>query len=146
MTIQRICVQSVDHALATESVWRAAERMHQRAVGMLVILDDREHPIGVLTDRDIVERVVAQQRDTSRTKVGDVMTPKPAVVRGDASIESAISMMRCRGVRRLPVIDDSGQLTGIISLDDILALLAEEFTEVGRLLEKQTPKAAAGIH
>ena len=145
MTVKRICVQSVDQAAGDESVWRAAERMHQRAVGMLVVVDDRKHPVGVLTDRDIVERVVAQQRDASGTRVSDVMTPSPAVVREDASIESAISMMRCRGVRRLPVIQESGALVGIVSLDDILALLAEEFTEVGRLLEKQTPQAAAGV-
>jgi CBS domain-containing protein len=145
MTVNRISIKSVDHAVTEESVWRAAERMHQRAVGMLVVLDPEKRPVGVLTDRDIVERVVAQRRDAGTTKVGDVMTPSPATVRENASIESAISMMRAHSVRRLPVVDDQGQLSGVVSLDDVLVLLAEELTEVGRLLEKQTPQAAAGI-
>jgi CBS domain-containing protein len=145
MTVKRICVKSVDYATVDETVWRAAERMHQRAVGMLVIVDAEQRPIGVLTDRDIVERVVAQQRDAGKTSVGDVMTPTPTTVHEDASIESAISMMRSHSVRRLPVVDDQRQLTGIVTLDDILSLLAEELTEVGRLLEKQTPQAAAGV-
>jgi CBS domain-containing protein len=145
MTVKRICVKSVDYATPEESVWRAAERMHQRAVGMLVVVDTDQRPIGVLTDRDIVERVVAQQRDAGRTRVSEVMTLTPATVHEDATIESAISMMRSHSVRRLPVVDDQRQLTGIVSLDDILSLLAEELTEVGRLLEKQTPHAAAGI-
>jgi CBS domain-containing protein len=128
-----------------ESVWQAAERMHQRAVGMLVVIDDEQHPVGVLTDRDIVERVVAQRRDAGATKVAQVMTAAPTTVREDVSIESALAMMRAHAVRRLPVVDSQDHMLGIVSLDDVLVLLAEEFVEIGRLLERQTPQAAAGV-
>jgi CBS domain-containing protein len=128
-----------------ESVWQAAERMHQRAVGMLVVMDDQQHPVGVLTDRDIVERVVAQRREAGVTKVADIMTPSPTTVREDVSIESALALMRAHAVRRLPVVDTEDRMLGIVSLDDILVLLAEEFADIGRLLERQTPQAAAGV-
>lgn len=145
MSVGRICTRTVDLADMDESVWQAAERMHQRAVGMLVVVDERQHPVGVLTDRDIVERVVAQRRDAGLVKVSEVMTSAPTTVREDVSIESALALMRAHAVRRLPVIDVQDQMLGVISLDDVLVLLAEEFADVGRLLERQTPQAAAGV-
>lgn len=145
MTVGRISIRSVDLAETNETVWQAAERMHQRTVGLLIVVDQEQRPVGVLTDRDIVERVVAQGRDAGMTTIGQVMTVAPTTVEESASIESALALMRAHAVRRLPVVDSQGQLVAVISLDDVLVLLAEEFAEVGRLLEKQTPAAAAGV-
>ena len=71
------------------------------------------------------------------------MTVEPKTISEDASIESALSLMRSGGIRRLPVVDKYGGLVGLLSLDDVLMLLAEEFTQIGQLLERETPPAIA---
>jgi CBS-domain-containing membrane protein len=71
------------------------------------------------------------------------MTHAPTTVSEDASIESALSLMRSGRFRRLPVVDAGGNLVGLLSLDDVLILLAEEFTQIGSLLERETPRGVA---
>jgi CBS domain-containing protein len=92
---------------------------------------------------NIVERVLATGLDPNTTAVGDVMTRAPTTVPEDASIESALSLMRSGRFRRLPVVDAEGKLIGLLSLDDVLMLLAEEFTQIGSLLERETPRGVA---
>ncbi len=141
MSVGRICVREVDLADAEETVAQAAKRMHQRAVGTLVILDQAKQPIGILTDRDLVERVLAAGLNPLRTAVGEVMTRNPKTILEDESIESSLTRMRSGCFRRLPVVDHGGRLVGLLSLDDVLMLLAEEFDDVGRLLKRETPPA-----
>ena len=143
MSVGRICVREVDLVDADETVWQAAVRMQSRAVGTLVVLNESKEPIGLITDRDLVERILAKQRDPNDTLVRDVMTEPPKVIHEDASIESALSLMRSGRFRRLPVVDDNRKLVGLVSLDDVLILLAEEFKDIGQLLERETPQAVA---
>lgn len=140
MSVGRICVRDVDLADEDEAVWQVAERMHQRAVGTLVILNDAKQPIGIITDRDLVERVLAQRRDPSTASVREVMTADPKTIPEDAPIESALSLMASGRFRRLPVVNGEGKLVGLLSLDDVLMLFAEEFTQIGQLLERETPR------
>ena len=139
--IGRICQRDVDLAEADEPVRFAAERMHQRAVGSLVIVDEKQTPIGIVTDRDLTIRVLAAGRDADTTPVRDVMTSSPVTIREDEPIEFAVKKMRQGTFRRIPVVDKSGVLVGLVSVDDILGLLVEEFTDVGALLECESPKA-----
>ena len=88
MSVGKICIREVDLADRNEAVWQAAERMHQRAVGALVVVNDAKEPIGVVTDRDLVERVLAERRDPSVVTVSDVMA-RPMTISEEASIESA---------------------------------------------------------
>jgi CBS domain-containing protein len=143
MSVGRICQREVDLAEAGESVHDAAERMRQRTVGCLVVVNEHQEPIGILTDRDIAIRVVAEGRDAWSTRVAKVMTAAPKTVSERTAIESALGLMRSGAFRRLPVVDEEGRLVGIVTLDDILILLAEEFTQVGQLLERETPFAAS---
>ena len=143
MTIGRICTRSVDLAERDEIVWRAAERMHHRAVGALLVLDESRRPIGILTDRDIVERVVSVARDPMATRVEEVMTTPVVTAREHSSIESALELMRQHAIRRLAVVDDDGTLVGFVSLDDVLMLLADEMAKIGKLISRQTPAALA---
>lgn len=144
MSVGRVCVREVDLASPSESVWTAAERMHQRAVGSLVVLDNDQRPLGILTDRDIVERVVATNRDPQTTTVDEVMTRPARTVSEENSIESALSLMQTTRCRRLIVVDAPGKLVGLVSVDDILMLLAEELRSIGKLLERETPRGVAG--
>ncbi|HVS11054.1 MAG TPA: CBS domain-containing protein [Planctomycetota bacterium] len=145
MTVGRICQREVDLAQATEPVRAAARRMESRNVGSLVVIDEAERPMGILTDRDLALRIVAGGLDADATVVVQVMTPQPRTVSEDTPIEDALGLMRSASVRRLPVVDRKGRLVGVLSLDDILSLLAEEFEEVGKLLERTSPRALADI-
>ena len=71
------------------------------------------------------------------------MTAPIKTIGEDAGIETALSLMRSGEFRRMPVVDREGRLVGVLSLDDVLTLLAEEFAEIGHLLDRQTPRAAA---
>jgi CBS domain-containing protein len=117
--------------------------MHDRKVGTLVVVDENRHPIGILTDRDLAVRVVASGRDAATTSIGRIMTAAPRCVREDAPIEAALSAMRVTACRRITVVDMEGALVGLISLDDILVLLAEEFREIGSVLQEESPQSLA---
>lgn len=145
MSCGRICTRSVDVASMDESVHVAAQRMHARKVGSLVVVDSEGHPLGLLTDRDLAVRVIADALDPNETRVSQVMTRLPRVVREETPIEEALGIMRCGSHRRLPVVTREGRLVGILTLDDIVNLLAEEFGEIGRLLHKESPESLAGV-
>ena len=141
MSVGRICVREVDTANPEETVATAAKRMHERAVGTLVVVNDSDQVVGIVTDRDLVSRVLAKGRNPTETSVGQVMTVGPKTVSGETSIESALMVMRSGRFRRIPVVERDNKLIGLITLDDILMLLAEEFTQIGRLLTCDTPRA-----
>ena len=140
MSVGRVCVREVELADAEEKVWHAAERMRQRAVGTLVVLSSAKTPIGIVTDRDLVGRVLAEGKDPRETTVDEVMTHEPQTVTESAPIEHALSVMRTHRLRRLPVVQDDGKLVGLLSLDDVLMLLAEEFAAIGGLLHRESPR------
>ncbi len=109
----------------------------------LVVVNAAQEPIGIVTDRDLVERVLAAGKDAATTTVGEVISCHLKTISENGSIESALSLMRDGRFRRLPVVDANRKLAGLLSLDDVLMLFAEEFAAIGRLLERETPRGAA---
>jgi CBS domain-containing protein len=140
MSAGRICVREVDIASSDDSVQAAAQRMDARKVGSLVVVGEAHEPVGMITDRDLAVRVLAEGRDAARTPVCEVMTPHPKTVGERTPIEEALRLMRAGAFRRLPVVDRSGKLVGLLSLDDILDLLSEEFREIRGVLAQETPR------
>lgn len=143
MSVGRICSREVDIAQPGESAQAVAQRMHARKVGTLVVVNADRQPVGIVTDRDLAVRVVAQGRDPTQTTIGEVMTRSPATVRADTAIEDALRTMRVHQCRRTPVVDGDGKLVGVLSLDDILELLTEEFRAIGDLLREESPRSLA---
>jgi CBS domain-containing protein len=139
MSVGSICTREVDLAEPDELVQVAAQRMNSRNVGSLLVLSQDSVPIGLLTDRDLAIRVVGRGLDPMTTTVSEVMTKAPEAIHVDTTIEMAITRMRSGPFRRLPVVDDGGKLIGLISLDNILELLVEEFNDIGKLLQKESP-------
>jgi CBS domain-containing protein len=131
----------VDTVTPDESAAFAAERMHQRAVGTLVVVNRDSQVIGIITDRDLVSRVLAQGLNPTETTVRNSMTVGPKTVFEHTPIETALVAMRAGRFRRMPVVDRGNKLVGLITLDDILMLLAEEFSQIGRLLKRETPRS-----
>ena len=141
MSAGRICSREVDLAEPRKSAQVAAVRMNARNVGTLVVIDADRKPIGILTDRDLAMKILAHGKNPFQTTVGDVMTSCPQTIDEETSIEDAIGVMRTGPFRRLPVVDDDRQLVGLLSLDDVLSLLAEEFSQIGRMVEREGPAA-----
>ena len=142
MSVGRFCVRHVVTVHPAASVQDAAERMAQRNVGALIVVDEHK-PVGIVTDRDLVVRVLAK-RCSPQTEVGSVMTPEPICIAEDAPLEGATDRMKFHRVRRLVVLDSDQKVVGIITLDDILELLAEErqalaaVTSVMRAVRQET--------
>lgn len=125
-------VQTIDPGATAAD---AARKMREHHVGTLVVLDPTRqgsHVAGILTDRDLVTRVIACSRAPEATPVGDVMTRAVGVCRArDGLFEVARAMHRL-GVRRMPVLDDRNQLMGIISTDDIHGTLGRFMDELSQ--------------
>ena len=143
MTAGEFCVREVDLVQPDETAWQAAVRMRQRVVGSLVALDDARQPIGIITDRDLMERVLAAGKDPSVTLARDVMTPRPTTIAEEQSVWRALELMREGRFRRLPVVDQNGALAGLLTLDDVLMLLAEGMAHIGETVRRETPQGVA---
>jgi CBS domain-containing protein len=143
MSVDRIYQRDVDTAELGSSVQTVAERMRQRTVGCLVVVNEVKEPIGIVTDRDLVIRALAEGKDPYTTRIEEVMSFDLKTMPEDGSLEHALGAMRSGGFRRLPVVDEEGKLVGIVTLDDILMRLAEEFTQARRIIERETPETAA---
>jgi CBS domain-containing protein len=115
--------------------------MADAGVGTVVVLGEDRKPVGVLTDRDIALRCIVQRKDPDTTEVGSVMSVPVACVHESTPIETALARMASVHARRLVVVDDEERLVGILALDDVLELLAEELTSVGKLLRQRTTGA-----
>lgn len=140
--IESICQRNLDLIRADDSVATAADRMRQRTVGSLIVVDDAKHPLGIITDRDLVIRALADAKDPDATPVSEVMTPDVVVATGDTSINSALRLMRDGPFRRLPIVNHEGVLIGLVTVDDVLIRIGREFGEIGSLIELETPAAA----
>jgi CBS domain-containing protein len=135
MNVGKICRRNTVTVGKLDELIKAAQLMRARHVGYLVVVEpdatDRLPRVaGILTDRDIVITVLAPEADPRSLRVGDVMTQQPVTVGESESIEQALREMRRIGVRRLPVVGKRGELVGILSLDDVLDVLAGELQNV----------------
>jgi CBS domain-containing protein len=140
MSVGAICVRSVQVAWPDETVRAVARRMAEAAVGTVVVVGEDKRPVGILTDRDIALRCVARERDPDATDVRAVMTEPVVCVRESTPIENALGRMLGTHARRLVVVDDGERLVGILALDDVLELLAEELTTIGKLLGQRASR------
>jgi CBS domain-containing protein len=137
MTVASICTRLPEKTFAGTSVLAAAEQMAAQEVGTLVVTDANGRPEGIVTDRDIVVRCVAEDLPADATKVGTVMTRDVHTVHEDTAVEVALEKMADREVRRLVVVNDAERVIGIISLDDLLEGIVAASEDVGRLLRRQ---------
>ena len=131
MNVSQLCNRTVVTVRKTDEIPVAARLMREKHVGFLVVAEadfagGTQRPIGVLTDRDIVVAVVAQNVNPRTLTAGDVMSRNPVVVELGDSIAAAVQEMRRIGVRRMPVVGSLGELVGVLSLDDVLDALSNE--------------------
>ena len=122
------------------TVREVAQLMARRRVGSVVVVDDVGEVAGLVTDRDVVLRGVAEGR-SGDIPVTALMTKNVVTVDPRADIADAAATMVKRGVRRLPVVDERGQIHGLVALDDLVRNLGRQTDELSDLVRSQSSSA-----
>lgn len=137
MSAGEYCNREVVVIDTTGSVREAITLMRSHHVGDVVVVEQRDgerKPVGILTDRDIVLEILAEDVDLDAVNVGDVMSYRLETVDEDVKLLDAIKIMRTKGIRRLPVVSPKGGLIGILVVDDILELISEQLSDLVSLV------------
>ena len=135
MRIDEICTREVVTCGRHASAADIAQLMREHHVGTLVVAqprEDRQVPVGIITDRDLVVQVLARRVDPETVTAEDMMV-EPRTVLDSETVYDAIWHMRRHGVRRLPVVDVRNGLCGIVTADDLMQYVAEELTQLARV-------------
>ncbi len=143
MKVREFCSRVVAVAIPSTDLREAARMMREHHVGSLIVIDQltgATKPIGIITDRDIVVRAVAPGIDPQTLTVQDVMRPELSVLRDDAGVFEAAETMASNGARRLPVVTRDGDLIGIVSLDDVMRVLATELSFLVATVARSTER------
>lgn len=140
-TIGAVCSRDVVFTTRDATVAATAMLMRQNHVGCVVVVEQlnggKRLPIGMVTDRDIVIEVIAPGLDVDTITAGDIMTTELVTVAESEGLLETMEIMRYKGVRRIPVVDSNGQLVGIASIDDLLEVLAEELSELAKIVSRE---------
>lgn len=147
MTIGDICSREIYAVRRDEPLAAAVREMRERHVGAVVVAEpagELLRPIGIVTDRDVVCGQVDRRADLSCLAVADVMTPDPLTISESAGVAEAVESLCSRGVRRAPVVADTGDLVGMVTLDDLLPAVAEELGALADLIGYQAKRELKG--
>jgi CBS domain-containing protein len=113
MTRNPVCVSDKD------SIREAARIMAREDTGVVPVVDNGKKIIGMITDRDIVVRLVAEGKDPSNAKVNEAMTKNVRSIKEDSTVADALNVMKGAEVRRVPVVNNNNEVVGIVSMGDI---------------------------
>jgi len=136
MKVRDIQIREVATASPDDNALELAQRLSERKLGSLVVVDNLGRPLGIITDRDLMERCIAAQRRPEKTRAGDIMSGPVAWAHEDSPLGDAVDEMARLGVHRLPIIDARERLVGILSLDDVLAQHFADDTPLGRAVRR----------
>jgi CBS domain-containing protein len=134
MSVEQLIRRVVQTLPPEATCMDAANLMSQESIGTVVVVDG-DVPVGIITDRDLIVRVMAESRPPDKTQIQEVMTGDPIVLEGGRSMDDVIRTMRNERIRRLIVVDDDGRLEGLVSSDDLLSVVASELTDLTEAIE-----------
>ena len=147
MPIGDICNRNVVVIEKDSAVREAARLMRQFHVGALVVCNERDGgrvPVGLVTDRDIVIEVLGEEVEPDSVMVGDIMSANLLTARESDELWDILGRMRHAGVRRIPVVDERGSLQGLVTMDDVIELLADELAQLAKLVAQEQKVEQAG--
>ena len=136
MSIDRIMQRPVVTLPPEATCAEAATLMRDENIGAVVIAESGR-PLGMVTDRDLVIRVIADGMEAGKTQLRDVMSGEPIFLGGERSIEQVSAAMGSLAIRRVPVVDEAGRLCGLVSMDDMLILLADQLGDLARVIRQE---------
>jgi CBS domain-containing protein len=145
MSLGQICNRETIIVGKDESIVEAAKLMRQYHVGCVLVVEPTpagNKPIGIVTDRDLVVEILAAELDPTTVAVGDVMSYELLTAQADEPLWEGLQRMRSKGVRRMPVVDAQGLLVGIVTTDDLLELLADEFGQLVKIIGREREREA----
>lgn len=135
MSLENFCRKPVIKVSLDKNVVQACQLMEENNIGCL-IAEDNGKLCGIVTDRDIALKVAGALRDPETTRVKDIMTPDPIRISMDKDLRQLTSLMHAFHVRRVPIVNGHDTIVGIITLDDIIALIANEMSEIGKAISE----------
>jgi len=142
--VRDLAIHKVVTVTSTTTLRDCAQTMREEHVGSVVIVDPGSpRPLGIITDRDIVIEAVAVGLDVTTLTAGDIAAKPVITVRDDEDVLDALARMRENGVRRLPVTGSHGHLAGVLSIDDLLAALSDQFDSIVRVMVAERTKEGA---
>jgi CBS domain-containing protein len=133
MSLENFCRKPVVKILPEKSVAEACRVMEENNIGCLIVEND-DKLCGIITDRDIALKVAGALRDPQKTAVKEIMTADPIRISVDKDLHHLTSLMHAFHVRRVPIVNGHDTIVGIITLDDIIALLANEMSAIGKTI------------
>lgn len=132
-TLSNIATPIIVTASPETTAVQAARLMREHHVGSLVVVDEHSasgKPLGILTDRDLVLAVMAEELDPALFTVGDVMSTDLVTASAECDVRDAVRLLREHRLRRLIVLDDAGRVVGVAALEDLLEALSSELSEL----------------
>jgi CBS domain-containing protein len=138
--IGEICNREVVYVNRDVTVHAACKLMRHYHVGSLVVVDEadgKRTPAGIVTDRDVVVEVDAMDLDAKVITAGDIMSQDLVTVDEEEGLLKTIEIMRFKGVRRVPVVDKENRLIGIVTIDDLLEVMAEEIGNLAHIVARE---------
>jgi CBS domain-containing protein len=142
MSVLEHCKREPITAGPGDTVRDAAKRMAELGVGAIIVTDSHDRPVGLVTDRDIVQKVVRRRRDPDRTSLEQIMSLDVVNIWDQLPVSRAFNRMRQEAVRRVVITDDEGKVSGILTFDDALPLIAGELSLAAEVVRSQTAAAA----
>ena len=135
MSLQEFCRKPVVTISPEKSITDACRMLREKNIGCIIAENDGKL-CGILTDRDIALKVAGEKRDPEKTKVDEVMTGNPVRISVDKGLHDLTALMHSHHVRRIPIVDGMDTTLGIVTLDDLIALLGDEMSEIGRAVSE----------
>lgn len=137
MKITNICNRNAVVADENSDVLMAAQLMRQHHVSTIIIVSNKvsgKKPIGIISDQDLVFKVLAENRSVNDITLHDVMTMDMVCIRDDYEIIDTIHLMCLEGIRSAPVIDENGNLVGVLTMDNLFEILADEISNYVKII------------
>lgn len=142
MSLQTYCRKPVVRISPETNITEACQLMEQNNIGCL-IAEQKGKLCGIVTDRDIALRVTGAKRDPDQTKVKEIMTPDPIRISVDKDVHHLTALMHAYHVRRVPIVNGFDTTLGIVTLDDLIAQLGDDLSEIGKAISEEFPEGNA---
>lgn len=141
MSLESLCRREIVCVNRSTMAIEASKMMEEKNVGSVVVVDT-DKPVGILTDRDVMIRLVNKGLDAEKTPVSDIMSPEIITLNQKTGLYEALEQIKDSksSVRRFPIVDDNGSIKGIITLDDVVYLLGKEMSDVSEIIEGERPR------
>lgn len=142
MSLREFCQRKVISISPESNILEACRLMETNNIGCLVV-QERGKMCGILTDRDIALKVTGESRNPQKTKAREIMSHSPVRIPVEQSLQQLTNLMRVHRVRRVPIVNGADEVLGIVTMDDIIALLSGEMSDLGRTVGEMLPTGTA---